>query len=487
MLGLVEINCFLDAHTEYPITHTFWVYAKNNGRTNLLGMDFIEKQISHMNFQEHTITSSKYKDLKIPVSPIATKNYPMSSLIYPLTTYIDYHINAESVRLVQIPKPQFLKYFPLSSEFEPTPNSLNSKLLFYQTTTQETEDKYFPLLIENPTSHTITWRKGIVGFLTVDPLRPNKVSTYNPVNLANFVGALITELNPSTDIPTTDYPMQVSHISGRHESDYSNFISNETKYSELDEIDIKNEDDLYRNLDVLFAGQSPKLLKERSDFERKFNELSQTDQNFLSKFDLTKSQLTCKEKLELYEELLKNKECYSKDEFDLGTISQKFHVKLKQNAELRKQRPSKVPVHHREKMNRLLDKLEESGVIKKMGDDDNLEMGSEFINPIIILPKGDTIKIVLDARYLNAMTDLTSYSWPLEPLNVLLTRINGKYFTTSDLSSAYMQVPLTKETQRLVSFVIGDTQYMYLKGFYGLAGLPSFFLKNYDHSLPKLN
>ena len=39
-----------------------------------------------------------------------------------------------------------------------------------------------------------------------------------------------------------------------------------------------------------------------------------------------------------------------------------------------------------------------------MGDDD--EMGSLFVNPIILMPKNDYVKLVIDARYLNSVTDL---------------------------------------------------------------------------------
>ena len=102
-------------------------------------------------------------------------------------------------------------------------------------------------------------------------------------------------------------------------------------------------------------------------------------------------------------------------------------------------------------------------------------MGTEFINPVIILPKGDKVKLVIDARYLNSITDLSSYHWPLEPMDTLLTRVNGKIFTTSDMANAYHQVPLTEATSKLCSFVIGDKQWTYRKGFYGLAGLPHFF------------
>ena len=92
-----------------------------------------------------------------------------------------------------------------------------------------------------------------------------------------------------------------------------------------------------------------------------------------------------------------------------------------------------------------------------MGDDD--ELGSLLVNPIVLLPKADYVKLVIDARYLISITDLTNYSWPLEPVQMIMTRINGKYFTASDLSFAYHQVPLSEETQKLTSFIVGGKQY----------------------------
>ena len=108
-----------------------------------------------------------------------------------------------------------------------------------------------------------------------------------------------------------------------------------------------------------------------------------------------------------------------------------------------------------------------------MGDDD--EMGSLFVNPIILKPKNDYVKLVIDARYLNSVTDLTNYSWPLEPVQMNMTRANGKIFSVSDLSCAYHQVPLSPETQKLTSFTIGGKQYTYRRGFCGFRGLPNFF------------
>ena len=146
---------------------------------------------------------------------------------------------------------------------------------------------------------------------------------------------------------------------------------------------------------------------------------------------------------------------------------------MKKDAELRKQRPSKVPLHYRDQLEVLLNALQRAGIIREMGSD--VEVGSLFTNPIIILTKGDTVKLVIDARYLNSITDFSNYSWPLEPVQMLLTRLDGVYYTTSDLASAYNQVLLSEDTRKLTIFVVGGKQYMFERGFYGLCGLPNFF------------
>ena len=120
-----------------------------------------------------------------------------------------------------------------------------------------------------------------------------------------------------------------------------------------------------------------------------------------------------------------------------------------------------------------------------MGDDD--EMGSPFVNPLILMPKIDYVKLVLDARYLTSVTGLTNYTWPLEPVQMILTRVNGKFFSVSDLSCAYHQVPLSPETPKLTSFIIGGRQYTYTPGFHGLCGLPNFFSRLMTTTLTHLS
>ena len=48
--------------------------------------------------------------------------------------------------------------------------------------------------------------------------------------------------------------------------------------------------------------------------------------------------------------LVDARDVYSQHKFDVGKIRQKFHVTLKPNVELKRQRPCKVPLHLKEKL-----------------------------------------------------------------------------------------------------------------------------------------
>ena len=81
----------------------------------------------------------------------------------------------------------------------------------------------------------------------------------------------------------------------------------------------------------------------------------------------------------LIDMLIDSKVVYSLHKFDVGKTRLKFHVTLQPNVELRRQRASKVPLHLKDKLEKLLTQLKDSDIIREMGDDD--EMGSLFVNP----------------------------------------------------------------------------------------------------------
>ena len=141
---------------------------------------------------------------------------------------------------------------------------------------------------------------------------------------------------------------------------------------------------------------------------------------------------------------------------------------MKPNATLQTQRSTKVPIHYREKLKNLLHELGKHKIIRQNGS--NLSetpfYGTTFLNPLIIIPKRATRKVVLDAHHLNSNTDQTFESWPIEPLAPHLLRANKIFKSPIDLIFAYAYAPLDEETIRLTSFSSGDKLYAFIKGFF---------------------
>ena len=120
-------------------------------------------------------------------------------------------------------------------------------------------------------------------------------------------------------------------------------------------------------------------------------------------FNFQHSQIT-QEFEKLANLLLKYPIVYATSKFDVGKISSPLHLALKPDAVFKKQRSSKVPIHLHDKINRLLDILEQNEIISPVNNDKQPK-GNTFINPVFILAKGESLKIVSDARYLNSLID----------------------------------------------------------------------------------
>ena len=91
---------------------------------------------------------------------------------------------------------------------------------------------------------------------------------------------------------------------------------------------------------------------------------------------------------------------YATFKFDVGKVNSPLHLPLKPDTFFKKQRASKVPIHLQDKVNRILDILEHYEIICPVNKKEQPK-GNTFINPVNILAKGESSKIVLDARYLN--------------------------------------------------------------------------------------
>ena len=218
----------------------------------------------------------------------------------------------------------------------------------------------------------------------------------------NFVKAFDSKLNKGMHVCSTEpYIYSLTEIDSRKRLSEMAVSKNELGTDSSNEV----------------KSLQPRMPKMACDTQRKqlgeafFSEFSPTERIFLKNFDFSESDKANSVLRHLLRTLVENNDVISKISYDDGKIMQEFHVQLKKDAELRKQRPFILPLHYRDRLEILQSEPKRARIIREIGSD--VEMGSLFTNPFIILPKGDTVKLVIEARYLNSVTDLSNYSWPL--------------------------------------------------------------------------
>ena len=160
-------------------------------------------------------------------------------------------------------------------------------------------------------------------------------------------------------------------------------------------------------------------------FKPTFNITNYTkeQQTFLAMFNYEHSQITQIGFDKLAKKRLKYSSIYAISKFDVGKITSSLHLPLKPDAIFKTQRAIKVPIHLHDKVNRLLDILEQYEIISSVNKEKQPK-GNTFINPVMLLAKGESLKIVLDARYLNSLIDESKCNWRIEPIQAILTKKN---------------------------------------------------------------
>ena len=110
-----------------------------------------------------------------------------------------------------------------------------------------------------------------------------------------------------------------------------------------------------------------------------------------------------------------------------------------------------------------------------------------FVSPAVITVKKDkSVKIALDSRKLNKMTIKRKAEMP--NMEELISRISRKiadrpadeiWTSKLDLDYAFGQLLLSREARNLCIFAVTGgiftSYYRFLKGFYGLADIPTVF------------
>ena len=452
-------------------------FAVADIKYNNLGTPFFEDNIQNINIQDFT-QEFKYQS---KTHPKYTKFTTLLSKDYPYFSYI-YRINSKT-QLRLKPKSSKIAHFLIKNyhnlHFTTTPQNhfFPSVLHTYFATKFRTNFNFIEVftddkpdicatIIQNTSKHVAALPTGHIGYIEV-PITNEKPKFFQVNDINTSIHNVTHTYHPeiTEPLPQINYIVQ-----------YDDPTTPTPQFS-LHPIYMTN-NDIPNQTSPLYNVQPTSYTSEKLTFPS----LPYTSENlkFINKFNFQFSDLTDTEYITLCNMLLKYKTCYATHKNDVGKISTPFRIRLKPNDQLMTQRPSKVPIHYRDKPNVLLKELEKYNIIKQIGSSpqDKPVYGTTYLNPLIIIPKGDTIKCVLDARHLNSNTEQSDESWPVELLAPQLARAYKKYKSAIDLMYAYAHTPLDEDTIKLTSFSSGDKLFAFIRGFYGLKGLPNFFTKH---------
>ena len=166
-------------------------------------------------------------------------------------------------------------------------------------------------------------------------------------------------------------------------------------------------------------------------------------------------------------------------------------INLKEDANIIQQKRRPIPIHLQDQVAEEIKRLIKNGYLEKATE---IKEGC-FVSPAVITVKKDkSIKIALDSRKLNEATIKRKTQMP--NMEELISRISRKiseeqegeiWITKLDFDYAYGQIKLDDQTKSLCIFTVTGGEftgyYRFLKGFYGLADIPTIFQERIDKTL----
>ena len=166
-------------------------------------------------------------------------------------------------------------------------------------------------------------------------------------------------------------------------------------------------------------------------------------------------------------------------------------INQKKNANIIQQKGRPIPIHLQDQVAEELKRLIKNGYLERA-----TEITEDcIVCPAVITAKEDkSIKIALDSRKLNEATIKRKAQMP--NVEELISRISRKiseekegeiHITKLDFDYAYGHLRLDEQTRNLCIFAVTSGEftgyYRFLKGFYGLADIPTIFQERIDKTL----
>jgi hypothetical protein len=164
----------------------------------------------------------------------------------------------------------------------------------------------------------------------------------------------------------------------------------------------------------------------------------------------------------------------------LGVYKDEIKINISSDAEPFVQSvPRVVPIALRKPLEKEIDRLLELGVIVPV------EEHTSWVAPIVVVPKGNDIRLCCDYTRLNK--SVLRPHFPIPKVESTLARLkDSKFFSKLDASSGFYQIKLDKESQRFTTFITPFGRYMFTRLPFGISCAPEFFSQKFTSILSDL-
>lgn len=147
-----------------------------------------------------------------------------------------------------------------------------------------------------------------------------------------------------------------------------------------------------------------------------------------------------------------------------------FFIKLKNDApDSIIHKPRRIPFALEQQVENEIANLIKQDIIEEIDH-------SSFLSPIVVVPKGDGIRLCVDYKRINKHIIIDQH--PLPTADEIFAKLSGaKFFSKLDLKSAYHQLMIREDSRDLTAFTCHLGLFRYKRLPFGLANAPSAYMK----------
>ena len=281
---------------------------------------------------------------KTTFSTFTEKDYPYISNVYTIKCKKPIHFKPRSGKTIHFPIKNYSNlHFELEDNTKVYPTNPYTYFLQKYKNIFHFLDMIVNMIdscatiIQNFTSYPATLPRGIIGYIEI-PITQTTPLHYRVNDVNSLIHSVIHAYHPDTTTPIKPTPYADMNLCTR---------VTPQSLLEINKIEIND-----KTLQLPIPSVTGKLRpsdKIRKDFPPL--PYSTENQQFIKKFNFEYLDLTDTEYVNLCNILINNQHCYAQHKNDVGKISTPFRIRIKDNCKLQTQRPSKVPIHYRDRLN----------------------------------------------------------------------------------------------------------------------------------------